>query len=375
MQVWQKIMAFFAALAALLAPWRIPAAEPAETPDYAALAAEEAAWLWGQQLPNGAFATYAKADGEVSVNPYFAVAAAIALTAHDGAPEAGERVRRYLDWHFSHLNTAEADPNGLAGTVFDYRVTMTNGEITAEEPTGDYDSTDSYAALFLVLLRDYAARYGNTALLSDHAEQIRQVAEVIFASMEKGYSYAKPDYRMMYLMDNCEVYGGLRAAAELGELIGDGDLQKKAANAVSVYQKRFLLDWYRDGHFRWAMAPDEKGRFQEEEFSWDRFYPDAAAQLYPVIWGLVKPNSLPAKRVYADFCRSRQWEKMDYREQGVSQFYWGVFALAAAKMGDADRLNGWLARYEKAVSPDRAYPLYCFDSAVVLLALTEAAKG
>ena len=372
-QFLRKIVAWVAALFSLLTPWRIPAAEPAEAPDYGALARAEADWLWGQQLSDGAFAVYAKEDGEVSVNPYFAAAAAIALTAYDGSPEAGERVRRYIDWHFAHLNTAEADPNGLAGTIFDYRVTVSGGVVTAEEPTGDYDSTDSYAALFLVLLRDYAARYGDEALLIDRAEQIRQVTEVIFASMEQGYSYARPDYRMMYLMDNCEVYGGLCAAEELCAAIGDTALQKRAAAARKTYERRFLLDWYRDSRFRWAMAPDEKGRFQEEAFSWDTFYPDAAAQLYPVIWGLASPDSLPAKRVYADFCRHWQWEKMDYREQGVSQYYWGAFALAAAKMGDADRLNGWLARYEEAVSPDRAWPLYCFDSAMVLLALTEAA--
>ena len=370
--IWQKITAFLLSLFSLLTPWRVPAAEPAQTPDYKALAAEEAAWLWGQQLPNGAFAFRAAENGEVSVNPYFAAFSAIALTAYDNSPEAGERVRRYIGWHFAHLNTAQADPNGLAGTIFDYRATVCGGEVTAEEPTGNYDSTDSYAALFLVLLRDYAARYGDDALLTEHAEQIKQVVGVIFASMERGYSYAKPDYRMMYLMDNCEVYGGLCAAEELCGAVGDAALQKRVAAAKKTYERRFLTDWYRDGHFRWAMAPDEKGRFQEEEFSWDRFYPDAAAQLYPVIWGLVSPRSLPARRVYASFCRNWQWEKMDYREQGVSQFYWGAFALAAARMGDADRLNGWLARYEQAVSPDRAWPLYCFDAAMVLMSLTQA---
>ena len=371
--IWVKITAFLASLLALLTPWRVPAAEPAEAPDYAALAAEEADWLWRQQLSNGAFAFRSAENGEVSVNPYFAAAAAIALTAYDGSPQAGERVRRYIDWHFAHLNTARDDKNGLAGTICDYRVTVSGGEVTAEESTGDYDSTDSYAALFLRLLWDYAQRYGDAALLTARAEQIRQVTEVLFATMDRGYSYAAPDYHMMYLMDNCEVYGGLCAAERLCAAIGDTALRRRVSAARLTYETRFLTDWYRDGHFRWAMSPDRYAGFTEEEFRWETFYPDAAAQLYPVIWGLVSPGSLPARRVYADFCRNRQWEKMDYRENGVSQFYWGAFALAAAKMGDADRLNGWLNCYEQAVSPDRAYPLYCFDSAMVLLALTEAA--
>ena len=65
-------------------------------PDYAALAAEEADWLWKQQLPNGAIAFYYRENGEVTVNPYFSAFAAIALTAYDGSPEAGERVSGLL---------------------------------------------------------------------------------------------------------------------------------------------------------------------------------------------------------------------------------------------------------------------------------------
>ena len=370
--VLQKFIAWIVSILSLLGPWRIPAAEPVPAPDYAALAKTEADWLWEQQLPDGAFAFRAAENGEISVNPYFACFTAIALTAYDGSPEACGRVRRYIEWHFDHLNTAEADPNGLAGTIFDYRVTMTDGAVTAEAPTGDYDSTDSYAALFLVLLRDYAARCGDAALLTENAEQIRQVAEVIFATMEKGYSYAKPGYRMMYLMDNCEVCAGLSAAAELSEIIGDGELKDKAENAVSCYQKHFLRDWYRNGRFRWAMAPDKYGVFREEDFSWDKFYPDAAAQLYPILWGVIPADSLPAKRVYASLCKNWKWETMDYRAEGG--FYWGALALAAAKMDDADRLNGWLARYAEAVATDRAYPLYCFDSAMALMSLVTAAR-
>ena len=370
--VMQKLIAWIVSILSLLGPWRIPAAEPVPAPDYAALAGAEADWLWEQQLPDGAFAFRAAENGEVSVNPYFACFTAIALTAYDGSPEACGRVRRYIEWHFDHLNTAEADPNGLAGTIFDCRVTMTDGAVTAEAPTGDYDSTDSYAALFLVLLRDYAARFGDTALLTENAARIRQAAEVIFATMEKGYSYAKPGYRMMYLMDNCEVFAGLSAAADLGEIIGDEELKTKAENAVSCYRKHFLRDWYRNGRFRWAMAPDKYGIFREEDFSWDKFYPDAAAQLYPILWGVIPADSLPAKRVYASFCKNWKWETMDYRAEGG--FYWGALALAAAKMGDADRLNGWLAKYEEAVSPDRAYPLYCFDAAMALMSLVTAAR-
>ncbi|MBR3621327.1 MAG: hypothetical protein IKN56_07430, partial [Clostridia bacterium] len=149
-------------------------------PDYAALAAEEADWLWKQQLPNGAIAFYYRENGEVTVNPYFSAFAAIALTAYDGSPEAGERIKRFIEWYFAHMNTG--NDNIIPGTIYDYTVTMQNGEIISEESTGKYDSTDSYSAFFLRLLWDYAGRYGDIALLREHAGEIRTLLNVIYAT-------------------------------------------------------------------------------------------------------------------------------------------------------------------------------------------------
>ena len=83
---------------------------------YQKIATEEAAWLASLQAENGALLMTGGSSGQFTMNPYFADFAALALL---GAGESYyENVRRYMDWHFAHLNTAETDYNGVDGTAF-----------------------------------------------------------------------------------------------------------------------------------------------------------------------------------------------------------------------------------------------------------------
>ena len=120
---------------------------------YRKIATEEAAWLASLQAENGALLMTSGPSGQFTMNPYFADFAALALL---GAGEDYyENVRRYMDWHFDHLNTAETDYNKLDGTIYDYTITLSNGKVVSEkininaDGKKSYDSTDSYAATFL----------------------------------------------------------------------------------------------------------------------------------------------------------------------------------------------------------------------------------
>ena len=90
----------------------------------------ETAYLASMQLPNGALPMTYAVNGELTVNPYFADFAALSLL--DKGEEYADVVKKYMDWHFAHLNTAEEDFNGLDGTIYDYKVTMKGGEIAEE---------------------------------------------------------------------------------------------------------------------------------------------------------------------------------------------------------------------------------------------------
>ena len=150
---------------------------------------KETAYLASMQLPNGALPmTYAR-NGELTVNPYFADFAALALL--DKAEEYADIVVGYMDWHFAHLNTAEEDFNGLDGTIYDYKVTMKNGEIVSEkistpENADSYDTTDSYAATFLTVVYKYLQKTGDSDYIAANAEDIVRITNVMFSNLQNG---------------------------------------------------------------------------------------------------------------------------------------------------------------------------------------------
>lgn len=112
------------------------------------------------------------------------------------APEDVRRVERWLLWY---ADNQEAD-----GTISD-RV----GTVASYGSNGHRDSTDSYAATFLMAARRY-----QKAIQGQPAAKILRAARLAFGAIADvmqpdGLTIAKPGYGMKYLMDNVEVYGGL----------------------------------------------------------------------------------------------------------------------------------------------------------------------
>ena len=108
--------------------------------------------LQGFQLPGGAITMYdIRSGGRSKLTPYFSCSAALGLLAGGDVEAAG----RYIQWHFDHLERN--------GTIFDYTIEVEGGGVT-ETPAYDFDSVDSYAALFLILLDEYTKAGGDRAL-------------------------------------------------------------------------------------------------------------------------------------------------------------------------------------------------------------------
>ena len=70
---------------------------------------KETAYLASLQLENGAIPMTYSANGTLTMNPYFADFAALALL--DNAQEYADEVKAYTDWHFAHLNDKKEDYN------------------------------------------------------------------------------------------------------------------------------------------------------------------------------------------------------------------------------------------------------------------------
>lgn len=327
----------------------------------------ETAYLASMQLPNGALPmTYAK-NGELTVNPYFADFAALALL--DNAKAYADIVVKYMDWHFAHLNTKEEDFNGLDGTIYDYKITMKNGEIASEristpENADSYDTTDSYAATFLTVVNKYFYTTGDSDYLVAHAEDIERIANVMFATLQNGMTYAKHNHRVKYLMDNCEVYEGAIAATRIFEEIvlrgkteyasmrdNCNDLIFTVRDSINNTLWNFVGGYYLPGITAYVNIPTKI-------FSWNTYYPQATSQLFPIICGVIDPATDRAKNLYEKFSDSFHWQAFDYPDD----FYWGANVQAAAIMNDLDSVTEYMENY-LPLTEKHSWPLYNMDIA------------
>lgn len=153
-----------------------------------------------QQHSNGAIATYTVSEGgKYKVTPYFASLACQGMLEDIGSYDSA---KRYIMWHLNHINETE-DVKGTKGTIYDYEYSG-DTEINKE----DYDSVDSYAAVFLSLLREYEEKTGDKQLLIDNKEKIMLIAQAVNSMFSEtlGLSEATSTYPIYFLMDNSEVY-------------------------------------------------------------------------------------------------------------------------------------------------------------------------
>ena len=325
----------------------------------------ETAWLASLQLENGAIPMTKNPNGTVTMNPYFADIAALALL--DNAEKYAENVKAYMDWHFSHLNTAETDYNRMDATIYDYNITLENGKIVKEESKGTYDSTDSYAATFLTVVNKYYEKTGDKEYVIANANDIARVAEAMLYTLQMGLTYAKPDYKVMYLMDNCEVYEGCVSAANLLKVISSESSSYDITTTKVDYAAKWIKStiesklWNSDGKYYDAgIFTDGSAAF---EFTWEEFYPCATAQLFPIVHGLIGADTIRAKELYDTFSATFDWAGHNI----PSEFCWGSNVYAAALVGDVDSVMEYMANYTPGMLL-HSYPLYNADIARVAMA-------
>jgi hypothetical protein len=225
-----------------------------------------------RQFPNGSYNMTRPANGQyfatgetIWVNPYFDIYSALALIlAHEINPD-----QRYLDSAMAYLqwHTTKFNPDG---TINDW-----DGYYPNFHDTGDYDSSDSYAAMFILTSYLYYMETRDEAFLDWVWPHIITTAGAVDLTLQSdGLTWGKPDYLIKYTMDNSEVWQGYSAAARLAEFKGNTtrqyEWQTKADNVLSA-----LETFYLSADTRYAIG---KGANDVLITGWSLTYPDAMAQ-------------------------------------------------------------------------------------------------
>jgi hypothetical protein len=247
-------------------------------------------WLSSQCLPSGAILYSA-----TEIDPYFANYAAIGMTRD---PNRTAQVLAWIKWYVAHLNWP--DQWHLYGTTYNYSVAG-----SVETSTGACDSTDSCASTFLTLLWN-AWQTGNAEVQAyirtlyapyDLLDILGGV--LILTQHSDGLTWAKPDYQIKDLMDNCEGYRGLSDLASLYQALGDiVHVAKYSAAAASMLKG--VMGMFEESTNTWATNKNDVGVLQAASLA--NWYPAAAAQIFPVLMGVVTTQSGGAETLQGAQC-------------------------------------------------------------------------
>ncbi len=337
--------------AGLLTPAVVAGRAHPEPVDYEGIVQDEAYWVSTAQLScagagDGAIAeARITGTGSVSVHPYEANLGARALLA--AGPRYFPTVRRYLQWYLRHLN--RPDVNGVVGTVYDYDFdprtcvgTLQPHPVTGKRPK--YDSTDAYAGTFLTLVAEYAradpADHGFLRSPAVRAD-LESIAGAVAATRgPSGLTAATPTYAAEYLMDNVEAQRGIAdygwlLQAVLAEPAAAQRRFAEAGRMRDAIEARLWLAGRAGGMYGWAtdqLTP-----------SWDTWFPDSMAQLWPVLDGLADEGR--RAQLWAAF--SRRWptwtrSRPQYGAIDVEHDPNASVAYAAARVGARAEVDDYL---------------------------------
>jgi hypothetical protein len=157
-----------------------------------------------------------------------------------------------------------------------------------------------------------------------------------------GLTWAKPDYQIKYLMDNCEVYRGLKDLANVFQyVIGDSAKASYYNGKANLVLQGINGMWM--GGSGWAIYKDGIGRLIAPNMS--TWYPDATAQLFPVLYSVIPASDSRSQQVYAAFNNAWPgWPTLSF--MGQDSFPWVMISGAAAQMGDSGRVNTYIKNIE-----------------------------
>ena len=320
---------------------------------------------------------YDFATQRFSVRPYFSLTVANAFLLD---PDYYDNAKRYIEWHIRHLNE-DPDIYLVTGSIYDYYYSLLGSEqralsLAESNDTVDvYDSTDSYAALFFELLLNYTTTTGDYSFIT------KPTLDLVLQCLEESFSgatfdgdalltVAKPNYLIEFLMDNCEVYRGFVSLEELYDMIGCGAEAAQAADYARRIKEGIETHLYNSGNGNYDYA------YLNLSYIEDYFYPDAIAQMFPIIFDIVDPDDIVAIKLYDDFCANfpywtdmanvprpdAPYSKVD-RSTAPSEFPNALILKAAVKMGDLDgAIRGFMSmdtRYRQEGNP---FPVLCFES-------------
>lgn len=288
------------------------------------------------------------------VNAYFACFAINGLLETQNASYY-TNIKRYFDWHFAHLN--HGVEGYIDGTIFSYkyqRLADTEGyNITSD----GMDSVDSYAAMFIYELQKYAEQTSDFDYLLEHRSDIELVLSALTdpSVFNEGMTYAKPDYKIKYAMDNSESFMGLKAGVWIAKNVFKDDAK------TQLYENYMttLNDTYERSLWREEPIKGYLSHVKEKALNLSIYYPDAVCQLSPIMGFQIDPLGERVQFLMNRFVD----EHPCYTDLSCRIFPWGHVGVALVDGGFYGVVEKWIeAVKEKYIDTGfKSSKFYCAE--------------
>jgi hypothetical protein len=198
-------------------------------------------------------------------------------------------------------------------------------------PCGDADADDAMLALWLELLYRMAPPGGIPEAWQASVRAAEGHLAVLRDPTLGVYRIARANPTALF-MDNVEVHAALKAIAR--EQLRAGETRRARETDVhAAYLARDVVRvfWRADAGVFAVSTQERAGR---------AFYPDIVAQTYAWLLDLPTPVGDP-RPAFAEWRRQHGTDWLSLRQDA---YPWGLVALTAVKLGDADTARCWLER-------------------------------
>jgi len=266
---------------------------------------------------------FQRADGSITlffgdnfVDPYFATKSLI--MAGDESEKLNKITDSWIEWAIKRQNA-----DGLFGR---YKLNSSGGWETVAKS----DADDSTLALWLRLLYSRQYLHNMHENWKESIKKSENQLDLLWNEKLQIYHISE-SIPVGLLMDNSEIYDAFLTIADRLE---EQKLWKKA----SAYRKK--AEKLREGIIA-VFGSDKNGLFRvsTQIENGNKFYPDKAAQLFPIMYQL--QENAQAESLYKKWIKEN---KTEWLEQHNQDYPWGLFAVLAVQMNDLASASCWRNR-------------------------------
>jgi hypothetical protein len=311
----------------------------------------------------------AKGFAYFDVVPYTVNLAVVGLLETD-VPGKLTLAQNWIRWYLTHLNK-----DGSISNTW-YRADG-SGEATClvkgDHFLCDYaDAADTTAATFLGMVWAYHEAGGDSKFLKEYRSSIEKVAGLVLSLQQKdGLTWASNGIRTKLLMNNSEVYWGLRAMADLEHSLFD----KKQASRYDGAARRVRHGineslWNKKARL-YRIAEFEDGGLMDADL--DQWYVGTVTIVWPQLFDVTGDRSSRAKRQMEALNKS--WDGSPNTNWTAafadpSGFAWTSVGYAALLSGDCGRARAHANLVKAKKFPNLDWPWTVEDAGWLLRTLS-----